>query len=133
MSDAGVAGPWFVSVGGPTQLTRFLELNPTVSRDRTFVDPSKDVAGYKSLGLRPDFSGGEGVRIGPPEGIDWLSYLGNVTAVSPQIENNQDLGKVTQQGGTFILEGEDKVLFASADRLPGDEPRVNDVLRAVGA
>lgn len=133
MNLAGVEGPFFVSIGQPAQLDKFLDLNPTVPRDRAFVDPSGDQDGYASLNLRTDFSAGEGVQLKTPS-LDWIAYLSNVVALVPKPKREGEFPEGTKkQGGTFVLQGEEKIIFASADRIPGDEPSVNEVLRAVGA
>mmetsp|Transcript_393 Transcript_393/g.1193 ORF Transcript_393/g.1193 Transcript_393/m.1193 type:complete len:135 (+) Transcript_393:230-634(+) len=134
MSRAGVLGPFFVSIGTPAQLARFLELNPTVPPERTFVDPSPSQRSYAALNLRPDFAAGEGVRLRPPANVDWAAYLGSVLELSPKPELEGEFPEgVKKQGGTFVLQGDERVIFASADRLPGDEPSVNEVLRVIGA
>lgn len=51
MSDAGISGPLFISVGKPEQLAKFLELNPELSDAKALIDDSSDFAGYKAAGF----------------------------------------------------------------------------------
>jgi len=125
-----VGGPFFVSIGSSAQLSKFLELNQTVPQGQTFVDASVDQQAYAALNLRSDYA--EGAQLRPPADVDWISYIANFTELTPKpaSEGEFPVG-VKKQGGTFILQG-DRVLFASADRIPGDEPSVAEVLRTLG-
>jgi len=141
MERAEVAGPFFVSMGKPEQLTEFLNKNPTVPRDQAFVDTSEKQDAYAALNFRPDFEGGKeldsnGNTVGLKtlNRVDWMGYLGSVAGLSPKpAEGEQFPEGVKKQGGTFVLQGRDKIAFASADRIPGDDPAVNVVLRSIGA
>lgn len=134
MKRANVNGPFFVSIGSPAQLELFLELNPTIQRNQLLVDPSADHAAYAALNLRRDFSAGEGVKLKSPDNLDWIAYLSNIVNLSPKPAREGAFPDgVKKQGGTFVLKGDEKVLFVSADRIPGDDPTVNEVLQVVDA
>mmetsp|Transcript_57945 Transcript_57945/g.152611 ORF Transcript_57945/g.152611 Transcript_57945/m.152611 type:complete len:139 (-) Transcript_57945:129-545(-) len=135
-----------IAPGTSAKLRRFLELNPTVPRDRVFVDDSENYEAFKAMNfgsLDVDLPGRENVKMRAPDlgGVGgWLDYLGNVFALSPMREGEEGVPKgVKLLGGTFVvgrgLEEGDKgrVLFAHADRLPGDYPRPGAVLGAVEA
>mmetsp|Transcript_51 Transcript_51/g.117 ORF Transcript_51/g.117 Transcript_51/m.117 type:complete len:104 (+) Transcript_51:185-496(+) len=102
-----------------------------VPQRQAFVDASVDQQAYAALNLRSTFS--EGAQLRPPADVDWISYFANIMELTPKParEGEFPVG-VTKQGGTFVLQG-DRVLFASADRIPGDEPSVAEVLRNFGA
>ena len=52
MSRAGVAGPLFISLGQPEQLSTFLSVNaPDLDDAMALVDTSKDFKGYKAAGF----------------------------------------------------------------------------------
>lgn len=135
MEEVGISGPFFVSIGTPEKLQRFLELNPAVPRDKSFVDDYKFEA-YKGVGLKtwmitsaedraklkfvmPNFSW-----------KDWWSYLTNVAAISPVNPNASRLEipeGVLRLGATFVV-SDDEVVFQWTDRRPGDHPNIDEVL-----
>jgi hypothetical protein len=126
-----------VSPGTPGKLSKFLELNPTVPRDSIFVDDSENYSAYKGMrfGKLDGSPLPEGTKMAPaPElGWDWLGYLGNVMSLSPVREGEDGIPEgVTLLGGTVVLSGE-KVVYASADRLPGDYPSPSVVMEQVKA
>lgn len=143
MSDAGIAGPLFVSVGQPEQLARFLELNPELSGAKALIDDSPDFQGYQAAGFNylmgdkaleevPDFKPPK--TMGPGK---WFSYLRNVMSLSPIPKGAEmKLGDVPPGvkvlGGTYAIDGE-AVAFSWQDEVPGATPEINDVLKAVGA
>mmetsp|Transcript_35596 Transcript_35596/g.83212 ORF Transcript_35596/g.83212 Transcript_35596/m.83212 type:complete len:136 (+) Transcript_35596:1555-1962(+) len=135
MKAAGVAGPFFVSIGSAEKLTKFLDLNPVVPRDMAFVDSSPQQDGYASVKLRPMFTeGAKTFKADKLKDFDWGTYLSNVSDVAPVDPKSTEFPVgVVKQGGTFVLQGAERILFASADRLPGDEPEVDQVLGAAGA
>lgn len=141
MADAGVAGPLFISVGKPTQLTKFLELNPELSDAKALIDDSEDFAGYKAAGFNfligektldspPDFKPPK--QMGPQR---WWTYLRNVMDLSP-VPDQLKFGDVPQGvrvlGGTYALDG-NEVKFSWMDDVPGATPEIEDVLRALRA
>lgn len=141
MADAGVAGPLFISVGKPTQLTKFLELNPELSSAKALIDDSADFNGYKAAGFNflmgdkklespPDFKPPK--QMGPQR---WWTYLRNVMDLSP-VPDQMKFGDVPQGvrvlGGTYALDG-NEVKFSWMDDVPGATPEIDDVLRALRA
>lgn len=141
MSDAGVAGPLFISVGRPDQLATFLELNPELGSAKALIDDSPDFAGYKAAGFTnllgdqeleepPDFKPPKEMSLGK-----WWTYLRNVMALSP-VPKEAKLGEVPAGvrvlGGTYAIDG-DEVRFSWADAVPGATPEIDEVLVAVGA
>lgn len=134
-----------IAPGKSEQLKRFLELNPKVPKDRVFVDDSDNYKAFKAMkfgSLDKDMPGRENVKMQAPDlGFGgWLDYMGNVVALSPIREGEEGVPQgVKLLGGTFVVgkgkeEGDkERVLFASADRLPGDYPRPDAVLSAIEA
>lgn len=135
-----------IAPGKSDQLKRFLELNPTVPMDRVFVDDSENYKAFKAMkfgSLDQELPGRENVKMQAPDlgGLGgWFDYMGNVVALSPIREGEEGVPQgVKLLGGTFVVgkgkeEGDkERVLFASADRLPGDYPRPDTVLGAVDA
>jgi len=45
LSQAGVAGPLFISVGQPEQLQQFLDINPELKDAKALIDDSADLPG----------------------------------------------------------------------------------------
>lgn len=143
MSDAGVAGPLFISVGQPDQLAKFLELNPELSDAKALIDDSPTFEGYRSAGFNylmgdkaletpPDFKPPKTMSMGK-----WFSYLKNVVSLSPLPKGEEmKLGAVPPGvkvlGGTYAIDG-DVVTFSHMDEVPGATPEIEDVLAAVAA
>jgi len=123
----GYAGPFLISPGASDQLSKFLELNPTVRSDLCFVDASTGFDVYKKSGFGKLEFGAEmpkGVQLKTPDFGDWDSvkdYLSNVVPLSPKGDGTGVPEGVTLLGGTVVIRGGD-VVYASADRLPGDYP-----------
>jgi len=138
LTKLGFVGPLMVSTGTPEKLVKFLELNPTVPRDRIFVDDSENYDSYKALKFRK--LGGDSP---PPSGVKfkvpnldmgtWFNYMKNVISLAPIREKEDGVPEgVTLLGGTVVFSGE-RMLFASADGIPGDYPPPMDVLDKVKA
>eukprot|EP00238_Polyblepharides_amylifera_P001816 CAMPEP_0196573712 /NCGR_PEP_ID=MMETSP1081-20130531/3569_1 /TAXON_ID=36882 /ORGANISM="Pyramimonas amylifera, Strain CCMP720" /LENGTH=140 /DNA_ID=CAMNT_0041891529 /DNA_START=678 /DNA_END=1100 /DNA_ORIENTATION=+ len=130
---AGVAGPVFISIGDAPGLQKFLELNPNIPKEFAFVDDTPDLdaytaAGFASIGSAfPDM---DNMKM-PDLGGQWMDYAASVMAISPVDVARPSLSKVLRLGGTFVI-GDDKVLYAWADTVPGDHPDVKSVLKAIG-
>jgi len=127
-----------VSPGTPEKLRKFLEVNPSISGPSFFVDDSANYGAFKnmrfgSLDNSPPKEAVDAMR-SPDLGWDeWLTYLGNVVSLSPIREGEDGVPEgVKLLGGTIVLSG-DKVVYASADRLPGDYPAPAAVLREAEA
>lgn len=143
MSAAGVAGPLFISVGQPEQLSKFLALNPELAQAKALIDDSPDFAAYKSAGFNylmgdrelkaaPDFKPPRSMGMGK-----WFTYLNNVISLSPVPKGTaMKLGDVPPGvkvlGGTYAIDGE-RVAFSHMDEVPGATPDIEDVLKAIGA
>jgi len=108
------------------------------------VDNSENYAAYKNMNfgsLDTPPPGAKGVKLKAPDfgGFDKVfSYLANVVALSPIREGEEGIPEgVKLLGGTFVVakgleEGDkERMLYASADRLPGDYPAPNAVLGEV--
>ncbi|KAK3240675.1 hypothetical protein CYMTET_49497 [Cymbomonas tetramitiformis] len=86
LNSAGVAGPIFISIGDAEKLNKFLELNPQVPREKSFVDDSSDFAAYQSAGFgKIGETEVKKVQMAKPEltGQQWFTYARNVMALSP--------------------------------------------------
>lgn len=130
-----MAGPIFISIGDAEKLNKFLELNPQVPREKSFVDDSSDFTAYQSAGFgKIGETEVKKVEMAKPEltGQQWFTYARNVMALSP-VPKDLKFGEfpegVLRLGGTFVLDG-DKVIYAWADPIPGQHPAVEDVIAA---
>ena len=136
VESKGAVGPLFVSIGDAPKLLKFLELNPLVPRNQTFVD-SYEFTAYKTAGLRSMENGykppdGAMAKLTAPNlgGISgWWNYLKNSMKLSPIQEGKEaefPVG-VLLLGGTFVIEG-DEILFAYEDPLPGVEANLTEAM-----
>lgn len=136
MKSAGVAGPFFISIGDAEKLNKFLDLNPKVPRDSAFVDgyefAAYEAAGFGKLdGSDPDAA--KGAKLTPPNLSmgDWFKYTTNLMALSP-VPKDLKFGEIPEGvlrlGGTFVVDG-DEVVYQWSDKIPGDYPEVDDVLK----
>lgn len=127
----------FVSVGDEEKLSKFLDLNPLIPRDRAFVDWSPEFDLYQAAGFgKIGDTKPESVDIKPPDfGLrEWWAYLSNVATLAPIRKDVPMTGVpegVLRLGGTFVLDGDD-VAYAHAEELPGTSPEVSDVMRDAG-
>mmetsp|Transcript_22027 Transcript_22027/g.64967 ORF Transcript_22027/g.64967 Transcript_22027/m.64967 type:complete len:125 (+) Transcript_22027:291-665(+) len=123
-----------VSIGNEMKINKFLELNPEVPRDLLYGDDSADFSAYNTAGFGRIGEVTPPTKLSAPKGVPWLKYMANVAALSPM--DNVKFGEipegVTRLGGTFVIEG-DKVTYGWSDAVPGDEPPIEDVVRAAGA
>jgi hypothetical protein len=124
----------FVSIGDGEKLTKFLELNPDLPKDRCFVDESRTFDVYRAAGFgKIGDTKPTDINIKPP-GFSfgqWFSYLANVATLAPSRKDEPLRGPpegVLRLGGTFVLDGAD-VVYAHSEELPGTSPEVKDVLR----
>ena len=139
MSRAGVAGPLFISVGKPTQLAQFLEVNPELTGAKALIDDSPDFAGYRAAGFNlklgekqlekpPDFKPPKAMGMGK-----WMTYLKNVGSLSP-VPKDMKFGEfpegVKVLGGTYAISNDD-VVFSHMDEVPGATPEISAVLKTV--
>jgi hypothetical protein len=138
LKTLNLAGPIMVSPGTPEKLRKFLEVNPSITGPSFFVDDSANYGAFKnmrfgSLDDEPPKEAVDAMRA-PDLGWDgWLTYLGNVVSLSPIRDGEDGVPEgVKLLGGTIVLSG-DKVVYASADRLPGDYPAPAAVLREIEA
>lgn len=132
--------PIFVSIGNPDKLEKFLEANPTVDRGTILVD-DYDHALYKGLGFdrfdRVDVGMEDLSRVGKllrfltlgTEGL--YNYAKNVPDLVP-VEGRVDWSDLPEggmrNGGTLVASGND-IVYRWSDKIPGDVPDVQDVLR----
>lgn len=136
--EAGVAGPLFVSIGDAGKLNKFLDLNPSIRRSDAFVDDysfaAYEGAGFKSMDMANTDAAKEAAKSLKPPGLDmqtWFKYLTNVASLSP-IPGQMKFGEIPEGvmrlGGTFVVDA-DNVVFQWSDKIPGDYPDVEDVVR----
>ena len=113
-------------------------MNPAVPRDRAFVDDysfaAYEAAGFGDFQSQDDEVTKQAAKevnfnpgLGPKQ---WWNYLTSTASLAP-IPEDMKFGEIPQGvlrlGGTFVVDSEE-VLFAHADRLPGDHPDVDTVL-----
>jgi len=132
LEEADITGPLFISIGDDEKLSRFLELNPRIPRQNALVD-GYDFKAYNSAGLGKigdDRAAAKDVKLKPPTGVNWWSYLTNVGRISP-VPKDLPFGKIPEGvlrlGATFAVNCE-RIEYAWADRLPGDHPEIGDVI-----
>jgi len=134
LRKSGVSGPLLVSIGDQEKLNLFLKQNPYVPRELVFVDGYSFDA-YKAAGLGKIGDNQEDAKKGasqlkPPK-VDWWKYFKSVSKLSP-IPKDLPFGQipegVTRLGATFVVDG-GTVKYAWADRVPGDHPDVQEVLK----
>jgi len=121
---------------GMKKLQTFLDQNPNIPRDQMFVDDysfgSYKDAGFKSF-TDQDKDVIKDVKMSAPNLSfkQWMGYIGNVGKVSP-IPKDMKFGQVPEGvlrlGGTFVVDG-DEVLYQCSDRLPGDHPDIEEVVK----
>jgi len=61
----------------------------------------------------------------------WWKYLSNVMSLSPVEPGKTGIPEgVIRLGGTFVVKGDD-VVYQWNDKLPGNHPELNDVMKIV--
>lgn len=138
MQASGVNGPLFISIGDEKKLSKFLELNQAIPPENAFVDDysfgAYEAAGFKSF-TDTDPDEAKKVSMSAPDlsMAQWWSYMTNVGGLSP-IPSDMKFGDIPEGvlrlGGTFVI-SRDNVIFAWADKIPGDHPALGDVLDSV--
>lgn len=141
LSDAGVAGPLFISVGKSEQLAKFLALNPELNGAAALIDDTPTFEAYRAAGFKyllgdvvletqPNFK--------PPKSMTpgkWWSYLRSAPGLV-SVPENIKFGSVPPAvrvlGGTYAIDG-DAVLFSHMDKVPGATPDIQEVLASIGA
>lgn len=109
VEDQGLAGPLMVAPGTAAQLNEFLEQLPE-ARNKVCVDDSEN---YQA----PDLGGIDGV----------FKYLSKVVSLAPEQKDEDGIPKgVLLLGGTFVVK-DAEVVYAWADRIPGDYPKPAEV------
>lgn len=123
-----------VAPGSVEQLEKFLELRPAVPTNLMFVDTTPSFAAHRGVGIGsllegpppdmssyameiPDLAGAAGV----------FSWVSNFMDLSPK-----NLDGVRLLGATLVVDGS-RVIFASADRVPGDYPKPAEVMAKIEA
>lgn len=136
MKNAGVAGPFFISIGDAEKLETFLSVNPDIPGDSCFVD-GYDFDAYKSMGLQnfgPDNPPPKDIEMKAPDlGFrGWWNYFSNVMKLSP-VPADMKFGEIPEGvlrlGATFVVD-EDKLIYEYRDKIPGDHPVPTEVIQA---
>lgn len=142
MDDGEITGPLFISIGDEDKLNVFLDKCFYVPRDQAFVD-DYDFAAYKAAGFgrfdeQDDALAKDGVSnmSAPDIGLKgWWNYATSASTLAP-IPKGMKFGEVPEgvlrNGGTFVVEG-DKILYRWSDRLPGDTPDIDEILKIAKA
>lgn len=138
LSEAGVDGPIFVSIGDKDRLNAFLLKNPEISPEKFFVD-GYDFAAYKQAGFgrfdeKPK-EVTENVKPKPAEfgGISgWWNFLTSFIPLAPVTPDMKFPENLTPEGlfwvgGTFVVRGGD-IVYRWDDRISGDHPEASEVL-----
>lgn len=127
-----LAGPLLIAPGTAEKLNEFLKLNPRMPKERLFVDDSSNYQTYKAMGFgRLDFNKPiedvQGLTAPSLDPATWFTYLSNVMKLSPIRDPAEGVPEgVLLLGGTFVVKGTE-VVYARADRLPGDYPKPETV------
>lgn len=136
----------FVSIGDEEKLSKFLELNPHIPRDQAFVD-GYDFAAYDQVGFDKKFDEVDaedakeaaknlGAPSMPGGAAGWFNYMKSFVALSP-IPPDMKFGSgvpegVKRIGGTFVVQG-DEVEYQWSDRVPGDHPDIDEIVKIATA
>jgi hypothetical protein len=131
-----IIGPLFVSIGDKDKLATFLDKNPFIPTDQAFVDDDmKNFGAYRAAGFgrldEQDPAVAKQVQLTAPKGVNWWNYATSVAKLSP-IPKDQKFGEIPEGvlrlGGTFVVKG-DEILYRWSDRLPGDHPDIQEVMK----
>jgi hypothetical protein len=136
--DGDIAGPLFISIGDEEKLNVFLDKNPFVPRDQAFVDDYEfgayNAAGFGRFDEQDKEVAKEAAKnmAAPDLGLKgFWNYATSVSKISP-IPKDMKFGDIPEGvlrlGGTFVVQG-NKVLYRWSDRLPGDHPDIEEVLK----
>jgi len=113
-----------------------LELNPRIPKDQAFVDDYSFRA-YESVGLKNMELGQDmpsDLKLSTPKlgGLrGWWKYITNVMELSPVEPGSKEFPEgVKRLGGTFVIDGDD-VIYQWNDRIPGDNPDLDDVMQYI--
>lgn len=138
MRDSDISGPFFISIGDEEKLSVFLDKNPDIPREQAFVDDYSFDA-YKAAGFgRFDDTDKDAAKeamknmVAPDLGFGgWWNYMTNVSKLSP-VPKDMKFGEIPEGvlrlGGTFVVNGND-ILYRWSDRVPGDHPDIENVLK----
>jgi hypothetical protein len=119
------------------KLSKFLELNPAIPSQSTFVDDYEfrayDSAGFGSM-KDLDNSKVKDLKLSAPKlgGFGgWWKYLTNVASISPVEPGKQGIPEgVLRLGGTFVVD-QDELIYLWKDIIPGDTPDLEEVMKLV--
>lgn len=136
LKKLNLAGPLMVAPGTVEQLNEFVRLNPSVDKKRLFVDNTPNYENYKNVGFtKLDFNkpleDAKGLTLTAPamDPMMVLNYMGSVMKLSPVRDVTAGVPEgVLLLGGTFVTKS-DKVVYARADRIPGDYPKPAEVFK----
>lgn len=93
---------------------------------------------YKDLGLKSflDVTDTEGLQMAAPDmgGFGgWLKYLGSAFQLAPIEKGSSGMPEgVLRNGATFVVKGDD-IVYQWNDRVPGDNPALEEVMQFVAA
>lgn len=138
MADSDISGPFFISIGDEEKLSVFLEKNPYIPREQALVDDysfgAYEAAGFGRFDETDKDAAKEAAKnmAAPNLGLgDWFSYMTSVAKVSP-IPKDMKFGDIPEGvlrlGGTFVVDG-NNILYRWSDRVPGDHPDIEKVLK----
>lgn len=138
LSDAGIEGPIFVSIGDKDRLKAFLVTNPEISPNNFFVD-GYDFEAYKKAGFgrfdeKPK-EVTENVKPKPAKlgGIQgWWTFLTNFLPLAPVTPDMKFPENLTPEGlfwvgGTMVIKGDD-IVYRWDDRISGDHPEASEIV-----
>lgn len=134
----GISGPIFISIGDAEKLNLFLEKNPWVDRDNVLVDDYSFDA-YKAAGfgrfddVDKDVAKEATKNMGAPAiGLkgawDYATSAGKLAPIPKDMKFGEIPEGVLRLGGTFVVNGND-IKYRWSDRLPGDHPDIEQVLK----
>lgn len=131
VEEQGLAGPVLVAPGTVDQLNEFLDQLPEVPRDKVCVDDSVGYQAYAAMNFgRIGDRDTSNVTLQAPDlgGINGLlKYLTKIVALAPEQKDEDGMPKgVLLLGGTFVVRNSE-VVYAWADRIPGDYPKPPEV------
>lgn len=138
VSDAGINGPIFVSIGDKDRLNAFLLTNPEIAAENFFVD-GYDFEAYKKAGFgrfdeKPkeitDNVKPKPAKLGGIQG--WWTFLTNFMQLAPVTPDMKFPENLTPEGlfwvgGTIVIKG-DEIVYRWDDRISGDHPEASEIV-----
>ena len=128
-----INGPIFVSIGDEEKLKVFLDNNPLIPSTSIFIDDREREA-YKAIGLKglqqqgalAAIKGTFNIKAPKLNGDEWKKYSQSIQQLTM---DPKDLATIGGQLGATICISNNRVVKVFEERVPGDYPKIEDVLK----